>query len=295
MEILVVDNSSTDGTEAVVENATRAAPFPVSYFRKENKGPAASRNYGIARAQGDVFAFTDSDCRMDSTWVSTAIAHLMQDVGLVAGPVRPVNNPDRLPGFFAHQTDHSTEDFVYPTANVFYRREVIERVGGFHEGFGAYPWGTPVGGEDTDLAWRSKRAGYRSVFAVDAPVYHEATDLSLTTWLVEPVRAQIMPRLVREFPELRDGLWCRYFLSRRNAEYYLLLAGALAALARRQPGFLLLGLPWVLDLMSMVERDLPRPRRWWRMPIKYALMAERYFVESSALIVSSIRHRRPVL
>src|SRR5258708_6335810 len=54
MELIVVDNSSSDDTEQVVERWARVLPFQVCFYRKDNKGPAASRNYGAARARGDV-------------------------------------------------------------------------------------------------------------------------------------------------------------------------------------------------------------------------------------------------
>jgi cellulose synthase/poly-beta-1,6-N-acetylglucosamine synthase-like glycosyltransferase len=272
------------------------SPFPILYFRKENRGPAVSRNYGIARSSGDVLAFTDSDCQMPPDWIRSGVEMLTKPgVGLVAGPVLPINHADRIPGFFAHQIDHSREDYIYATANVFYRRDVVARVGGFNESFGAYPWGTPVGGEDTDLAWRVKRAGYRSIFVRDLPVYHEATTLPASTWLIEPIRAQILPRLVRDLPELRAGLWRRYFLSRGNALFDLAALGVTVAIARRDVRPLALVAPWVIDHKSMVERDLRVPKRWWRIPIKYALMWERYSVQTAALIYSSVRHRSPVL
>jgi glycosyltransferase involved in cell wall biosynthesis len=295
MEIVVVDNSSTDNTEDVVAALQAVSPVKLVFYRKDNRGPAASRNYAIERSTGEVLAFTDSDCHIPPGWVRRGVSLLAEGVGLVAGPVRPMNHPDRIPGFFSHQTDHSKEDFIYATANVFYRRDVVRQAGGFNESFGAYPWGTPVGGEDTQLAWRVKNAGYQAVFASDNPVYHEATNVPFAAWLVEPVRAQIMPRLVREFPALRERLWGRYFLSRESALFYPALTGVCLAALRRNPAPLLLALPWAVSQRSMVERDLRHPARWWRIAMKYGLTAERYFVQSAALAYSSVRHRTPVL
>ena len=161
--------------------------------------------------------------------------------------------------------------------------------------FGAYPWGTPVGGEDTDLAWRVKRAGFAAVFAPEFVVCHEATTLPMSTWLVEPIRAQVMPRLVRELPELRDGLWRRYFLSRADALYCLALVGMASAAATRRALPLALTVPWLWDQRSMLERDLRKPARWWRIPVKYALTWERYTVQTLALAYASARHRTLVI
>jgi hypothetical protein len=45
----------------------------------------------------------------------------------------------------------------------------------------------------------------------------------------------------------------------------------------------------------MVERDIGSPKRWWRIPVKYGLMWERYTVQAAALMYSSVRHRTIVL
>ncbi len=294
LEIIVVDNSSDDDTEEVVRRISASAPCPVRFYRKENRGPAASRNYGIARSRGEILAFTDSDCRPPARWVRTGVAHLRDEVGLIAGPIHARNNEHRIPGFFHHQITHAREDFVYATANAFYRRDVVEALGGFNEAYGTFPFGLPVGGEDTDLAWRVQRAGYRAQFVPEAVVYHEATNMPFVAWLMEPIRAQIMPKLVREFPELRRALWGRYFYSREQACFYAMIAGVLFALVRRRPWPIVTAMPWLWAYRSMVERDR-RARRWWRVPFKYTLTATRHLVLTAAVLTSSVRHRTPVL
>lgn len=57
VEIVVIDDGSTDNTAALIQQY-----FPdVVYQQQENQGPAAARNAGIALVRGDVIAFLDSD------------------------------------------------------------------------------------------------------------------------------------------------------------------------------------------------------------------------------------------
>ena len=62
LEVIVVDDGSTDDTEAVIADLRRG-DARVTSLRQPNAGVAAARNQGLDRAQGDLIAFLDSDDR----------------------------------------------------------------------------------------------------------------------------------------------------------------------------------------------------------------------------------------
>jgi glycosyltransferase involved in cell wall biosynthesis len=294
LEIIVVDNSSSDSTGDVVRQASEHGPFPVRYLHKENDGPAASRNRGAERARGDILAFTDSDCVPGTAWVRSAVAQFSDGASLVCGPILPVwSGPD--PAFFMHQIYEVThEDGLYATANVFYRRDVFLQHGGFDERFRTYAWGQPVGGDDTDLAWRVRRAGETSAFAKDAPVFHQATPIAARAYLLQPLAAKIIPRLVARIPELRTTtLYKRYFLHRQSATFCVAVAGLVGA--RWHPASLLLTAPWLQTTWPAVRRDVWPPRRWGRAALRFALQIESSTLLAGTLVLSSVRNRSVVL
>ena len=297
LEIIIVDNSSSDNTEEVVREAHRGSRCPLFYHRKENRGPAASRNYGIARARGEIVAFTDSDCRPCPGWLRAGVSAFGPGIGLVSGPIRPVFHPNRPVGHFYHQIDEVTaENPLYPSANVFFSKAVLQEMGGFDERFGVRFWGSLLGGEDTDLAWRAKRAGHLSAFAPAARVDHEATRVSIGRWLVEPFRSEVLPILVAQFPELREKLlWRRYFVYHFTLAFYFAVAGVLLGLTTKfMPAFAAL-LPLLYLMRGLGWQDINNPRRWWRILARYALHLYRLTVTIAGLWYGSIRARTLVI
>ncbi|MEO6197796.1 MAG: glycosyltransferase family A protein [Dehalococcoidia bacterium] len=294
IEVIVVDNESTDETEMIVGQAAAVAPFAIHYLRKQNDGPAASRNRGAEMATGDILAFTDSDCIPSPGWVRTAIAAFKPEVGVVCGPIHPLEIGQEQP-FFTHQIHLvNREDGLYPTANVFYRRHVFLELGGFDEDMRAYSWGQPVGGDDTMMGWRVRRAGHTSQFADGAVVFHQATPVSPRAYLFSTLAAQILPKLVVTIPELRETcFYHRYFLHKQSAVFYLALLGLI--LSRKTPLAVLLAVPWLQTTWPALKVDAWPPKRWSRAALRLVLATESSAVLAATLLFSSARNRRLVL
>lgn len=62
-EWIVVDDGSTDETEALVDRWKAESEFPIVYIRQENRGKAAAALRAIPLASGELFLFADSDDR----------------------------------------------------------------------------------------------------------------------------------------------------------------------------------------------------------------------------------------
>ena len=295
MDVIVVDNSSTDNTEEVVREWAAVLPFRVRFYRKANEGPASSRNYGAAHALGDVIAFTDSDCMPDPTWLLNGARAIDNSVGLVTGPIHPRRTADTHFFFNAQLGVVLRDTGLYRTASLFVPRQVFERVGGFDETFALGRGGLLIGGEDTDLGWRIRRAGYSAVFRPDVVVVHLATPITLRAWVTRPMLSQIIPRLLRSIPELRATmLWNRYFHSEGDFLFVVGLVGLAAApLLRFWPLALLpLGLVWALrkDLTGMVRKG-----RIDKAAAMLVLLVTRRALNVAVLSYASLRYRRLVI
>jgi glycosyltransferase involved in cell wall biosynthesis len=72
IEIVVIDDGSTDDTREVVDRFARQSSRPVTYLRQENSGCAAARNRGLQVAKGEFLTFLDSD----DAWLPTAAESL---------------------------------------------------------------------------------------------------------------------------------------------------------------------------------------------------------------------------
>jgi len=298
IELIVVDNASSDDTEAVIQAWAAVLPFRVRFYRKENQGPAVSRNFGAARAVGEVLAFTDSDCVPRPTWIRSSIGAIAEGAGLVCGPILPRARAGG-PGLLASQLSPSTrDDGLYPTANLVLRRQAFNAIGGFNTRFGLYPWGDLVAGEDVDLAWRLRRFGERPRFVVDAAVDHLATPLTRSQLLLRPIRVQILPYLLRTIPELRRTyLWKGYFVARSRMYFHLAWLGLATAVLLGSWLPLLTVSPWLYynAITQGTSRSLVRNGHLLKAGAWLLLVAYFELLTTTTLAVSSLRNRRLVL
>jgi GT2 family glycosyltransferase len=178
-EVVVVDDGSSDGTGEMVKGLTPGYPVPLVYFRQENRGVAAARNAGLARARGAVIAFLDDDHVATGTWLRD-LCRALEDpgVGGVGGRNRSVPAPALISRYLCFHRAHEApqvergEVLYLGTGNSAFRREAVARAGPFDERFASFFKGVAPGGEDTEFSVRIRRAGYRLAYDPSAVTDH---------------------------------------------------------------------------------------------------------------------------
>jgi glycosyltransferase involved in cell wall biosynthesis len=156
MEIIIVDDGSTDSTATVAKGLAG----PVRYLHQTNQGPAAARNRGIENAQSSLIAFADADDLWPAGKLGLQLPYLLRDatIDIVLGRIQQVRLSETDDG------QPRPEEFADPAFSVnlgsaIIRKSVFERVGLFDE--------TMRYSEDVDWFMRARESG-ASIVTIDA-------------------------------------------------------------------------------------------------------------------------------
>ena len=182
LEIVVVDNASSDGTPAMLKAWQTQGPWRKLVLNAENRGFAAANNQGLSLCTGGYLCLLNNDTYTTSGWASTLKRFLQQhpDVGL-AGPVtNNIGNEARIDIQYADMTEMARQAFQYTTRHigqllnlkaaaffcVMLTRSTFEKVGNLDEAYGLGFF------EDDDYCMRVRQAGLRVVCVEDVFVHH---------------------------------------------------------------------------------------------------------------------------
>jgi glycosyltransferase involved in cell wall biosynthesis len=175
IEILVVDDGSTDNTASLVRSYSS-----VRLIAQANGGPASARNRGALEATGKILLFTDDDCVPMPDWLD-AMLEPFQDSDVVGAKGIYRTHQQSLAARFV-QIEYEDKyrmmaglpsiDFI-DTYSAGFRRDRFLEMAGYDTSF-------PVAcAEDIELSYRMSARGWKMKFVPAAIVYHTHPDTFL--------------------------------------------------------------------------------------------------------------------
>lgn len=167
-EVVIVDDGSRDSTAQI------SGDFPeFRLIRQPNKGLSVARNVGAHAANGEIVAYTDSDCVVDPHWL-TLMVRAMAENGFdgCGGPNYAPHEEGWVEGCVAASPGAPCHVLVgddraehLAGCNMVFRKAALARLGGFDPQFTA-------AGDDVDICWRMLEAGFTLGFCPSAFVWH---------------------------------------------------------------------------------------------------------------------------
>lgn len=143
LEVVVVDDASTDGTANIVRSITQEDARVKYFYREKNEGPGKARNFAIAQAKGEYIAVIDDD----DEWPD--VNKLQEQVGflnahpdrVLVGAARVDIVDEEAKKLFEQQYPKSDADIratilsrnYFTHSGVLYRRHVFEQLGGYKD------------------------------------------------------------------------------------------------------------------------------------------------------------------
>lgn len=185
LDVIVVDNGSTDGTREVVETFC-GKPIPVRYVFEPTLGLSVARNTGLREARAPLVAYIDDDAFAVPQWAADVLSTFETAdarLAVVAGRVFPeweIAPPECMtPYLEALYTVHDrgdeprlmTNGEYFVGANMIFRREVLLELGGFEVRLGRIG-ASLLSNEETHLCDRLAALGYHCAYAPRAIVHH---------------------------------------------------------------------------------------------------------------------------
>ncbi len=207
-EAVIVDNNSTDETRSVVKGLMAGGFRNLRYVFERRQGKSFALNTGIKESKGNLLAFTDDDCIVDSNWLLAIAKEFQTDPELIGlgGRVEPW---DKSAARVAQRTYRTRMTLVRPEqvlsmiigCNMAFRKQVFDTVGGFDKSFGP---GGRMGAvaEDLDFLYRAYKLKSKLLYSPEIVIYHNHRRSDAIT--VEATK--------RTYTIGRGALYCKHML-----------------------------------------------------------------------------------
>ena len=131
-ELIIVDDGSTDKTEAVVKNLFLHDPR-ITYIKKANTGQADSLNVGISHASGDFITFLDSDDEAYPNWLEIVNKNIKEDTTVlcVAAMRKNLNGTLVREHMCKWKFFGETVRYKFTCGSLFLTKKVLRDIGGY--------------------------------------------------------------------------------------------------------------------------------------------------------------------
>jgi hypothetical protein len=184
LEVIVVDNGSTDGSYEIVCQLFNNKPNVKIVRNPRNLGFAEGNNIGCRHCKGAIIVFLNVDTKVEPDWLKPLVSNLLSDdrIGGAQCKLLDMKNRERIDSL---GSSLDVLGYVYPNRSgplgeapeIFYsdgaamafKREVLNQVS-----FDGNPFDSNhlLYYEDSDLCWRVRLRGYKIVLALSSVVYH---------------------------------------------------------------------------------------------------------------------------
>lgn len=225
IEIIVVDNGSTDGTREYLSSI----PYIRTKFNEKNLGFAKGCNQGYAMSSGNAILFLNNDTIVTKNWLTNMLSLLVssEQIGMVGPLTNYASGPQQIPREYdcLEDIDRFAENIMLQNKGKFAqvlrlvgfcllaKRAMLENIGLFDESYNIGSF------EDDDLCVRAIEKGYHLYIAQDTYVHHEGhatflgnPDLNITgafhenkrrflqKWGIDPITLYYRAEIVENVP-----------------------------------------------------------------------------------------------
>lgn len=205
VDVIVVDNNSTDNTSQLVQEMTRGiVAAGIRYLFEPRQGRSHAVNAGLRIADGDLISTIDDDSQIAKDWyieVQKLFRDRWEELDFVGGKILPNLEAD-LPAwgeplkegalcwrdFGEHEWGYDQNSPIITGAHGIFKKSIFDTIGFYNEALGVKGKGF-LGGEDEVLYDQLMEGGFRGIYHPKLVVYHDVPARRLTKafyrrWLI---------------------------------------------------------------------------------------------------------------